>query len=100
VPSTRKTALTLDEAISLPELHFPSWGRIFNYVDAKYSTLGTRGLLFQAFVFLTSSKHKNPHTGWQEPQSDQKNSLYVNKEISSLWSQKYTGRHRVYSMIA
>jgi hypothetical protein len=54
-------------------------------VDPKYSTLGTRRLLFQAFVFLTSSKHTNPHTGWQEPQSDHMNSLHVDKEINSLW---------------
>jgi hypothetical protein len=74
---------------SLPELHLPSCGRIFPYVDAKYSTLGTRGLLFQAFVFLTSSKHTNPH--WLvEPQSDQKNWLHVAKEINSLWPEKYT----------
>jgi hypothetical protein len=40
VPSARETTLTLDEAIFLPELHLPSCGRIFPYVDAKYSTLG------------------------------------------------------------
>jgi hypothetical protein len=73
---------------------------IFPYVDANYGTLGSRGLLFWAFVFLTSSKHRNPHTGWQEPQSDQKSSLHVAKEINSLWSEKYRDTHRVYSMIA
>jgi hypothetical protein len=57
VPSFRKTQLTFDEAISLPELHLPSCGMIIPYVDAKYITLGSRGLLFQGFLFLTSSKH-------------------------------------------
>jgi hypothetical protein len=90
----------LEEAISLPELHLPLSGMIFPYVDAKHSTLGTRGLLFQAFVFLTLSKHTNTHTGWQEPQSDQKNSLHVAKEINSLSSEKYTGTQRLYSLIA
>jgi hypothetical protein len=55
VPSARKIPLTLGEAISLPELHLPSCGRIIPYVDAKYSTLETRELCFQASVFLTSS---------------------------------------------
>jgi hypothetical protein len=85
VPSARKTPLTLNEALSLPELHLPSCGMIVPYVDAKYSTLWTMGLLFQAFVFLTSSKHTNPHTGWQEPQSDQKTCLHVAKKINSIW---------------
>jgi hypothetical protein len=70
VPSARKTPLTLEEAISLPEQHLPSCRMIFPYVNAKYSTMSNRGLLFQAFVLLTSSKHTNPHTGWQKPQSD------------------------------
>jgi hypothetical protein len=39
----RKTPLTLDEAISLSELHLPSCGRVFSYVDAKFNTVGTRG---------------------------------------------------------
>jgi hypothetical protein len=51
--------------------------------DAKYSTLGTKGLCFQASVFLTSSKHKNAHAGCQEPLCDHKNSLHVHKEINS-----------------
>jgi hypothetical protein len=48
VPSAKKNPLTFDEAISLPELYLPSCGSIFPYVDAKYSTLGPRELLFQA----------------------------------------------------
>jgi hypothetical protein len=63
--------------------------------DAKYSTLGTRGLCFQASVFLTPSRHTNKHTGYQEPQTDCKNSLHIDKKINSLWSAKYTGTHRV-----
>jgi hypothetical protein len=52
--------------------------------DAKYSTLGTRGLCFQAYVFLTSSKHADTHHGWQEPHSDLENSIHFDKEIYSL----------------
>jgi hypothetical protein len=37
-------------------------------------------LCFQVYVFLTSSKHKNSHTGWQVPQSDYNNSLHVDKK--------------------
>jgi hypothetical protein len=55
------------------------------YLDAKYSTLGTSGFCFQASVFLNSSKHANPQTGWQGAQSDLMNSLHVDKEIKSLW---------------
>jgi hypothetical protein len=54
-------------------------------VDAKYSTLDTGGLSFQASVYLTSSKHWNPYTGWQDSQSDHMNSLHVVKKINSLW---------------
>jgi hypothetical protein len=59
--------------------------------EEKYSTLTTRGLCFQASVFLTSSKHANAHTGWQEPQSDHKNSLHVDKEI--LFDLRNTPKH-------
>jgi hypothetical protein len=56
---------------------------------------GNQGLLFQASVFLISTKQANAHTGFQEPQSAHMNSLLVNKEITSLWSEKYTGTHRL-----
>jgi hypothetical protein len=52
-------------------------------------------LCFQASVFLTSSKHKNTHIGCQEPPSDHKNSLHVNKEINAHSFEKYTGTNRV-----
>jgi hypothetical protein len=52
-------------------------------------------LCFQASMFLTSSKHANPHTGWQEPQSDHKNSLHIDQEINSLWSKKPNVSHRL-----
>jgi hypothetical protein len=50
-------------------------------VDTKCTTLGTRGLLFQASLFLTSSKHAKTHSGWQEPETDHRNSLNVDKLI-------------------
>jgi hypothetical protein len=56
---------------------------------------GNEGLLFQASVFLISTKYANAHTAWQEPQSDHMNSLPVDKDITSLWSEKYTSTHRL-----
>jgi hypothetical protein len=44
------------------------------------------GCYFQDFVFLTSSKHANPHTVWQETKCDHMIPLHVNKEFNSLWS--------------
>jgi hypothetical protein len=59
VPLARKTLLTLDEAISLPELHLSSCGKLFHYVDAKYSTLVTRDYYYR---LLCSSLHQNTQT--------------------------------------
>jgi hypothetical protein len=42
IKSARKTPLNLDEATSLSELHLPSRGRVFPYLDAKCPTVGTR----------------------------------------------------------
>jgi hypothetical protein len=46
--SARKTPLTLDEATSFSELHLPSCGRRFLYVDPKCHTVRTGGC-FPAF---------------------------------------------------
>ena len=46
---------------------------LFPYVDTKCTILGTRGMLFQASLFLNSSNHKNTHTARQEPETDQRN---------------------------
>jgi hypothetical protein len=73
----------LDEATSFSQLNLPSCRRVFPYVDKKYTT-GKKELLFQASVFLTSTNHANTPTGWQQPQRDHINSLYVHKEINSL----------------
>jgi hypothetical protein len=51
-------------------------------------------MLFQASLFLNSSNHKNTHTGMQEPETDHRNSLNVDKEINSLSSEIYMGSHR------
>jgi hypothetical protein len=37
--------------------------------------------LFQASVFLTSTKHANTQTGWEEPHSDHMNSLMSTKKL-------------------
>jgi hypothetical protein len=88
-PSARKTPFTLDEAISLSEQHLPSPESI-PLCGCKCTTLGTRMLLFQTSVFLTSSKQGNTQTGWQGRETDHKNSLNEDKEIHSLSSEKCT----------
>jgi hypothetical protein len=52
------------------------------------------GTLIQLFVFLSWTKHANTHTGCQEPQGDHMNSLPLDTEITSLWSEKYIGTTR------
>jgi hypothetical protein len=51
----------------------------------KIQHIANMGVVFPGFCVLSSSKHANPHTGWQVPQSDHVNSLHVDKEINSLW---------------
>jgi hypothetical protein len=48
-------------------------------------------LLFQTSQFLTSSKQRNTYTGWQERETDHRNSLNEDKDINSLSSEKCTG---------
>jgi hypothetical protein len=54
-----------------PRTTSPIIGSIFSSLEEKYSSLEIRGLQFQDFVFLTSSKHTYSLWGWQEHQSDQ-----------------------------
>jgi hypothetical protein len=82
LPSPRKTPFTLNEAISLSEQHFHHLS-LFRYVE-NGTTLGITMLLFQASLFLTSSKDRYTHSGWQECESDHRNSLNVDKQINQF----------------
>jgi hypothetical protein len=62
-------------------------------VDAKCTILGTRCLLVQASLFLTSSNHTITHTGSKEPETDHRNSLHFDKENNSFSSEQCTGSH-------
>jgi hypothetical protein len=61
VPSVRKTPLTLDEATSISEQHLPSCGRVFPYVDPKYTTLGKRGCFLGFCVPYFNKPLKRTH---------------------------------------
>jgi hypothetical protein len=63
----------------------------YSLCGSNDATVGIRMLLFQHSVFLTSSKHRNAHSGWQECETDHRNSLNVDKEINhfhmrNMWS--------------
>jgi hypothetical protein len=45
-----------------PRTTSPIMWEVIPLCEEKYSTLGTRGLCFQASVFLTPSKHAQTHT--------------------------------------
>jgi hypothetical protein len=96
VKSARKTPLTWMRP--LPSQYYIShhvWG--YSLVWTQNVTQWEPGLLFHASEFLTSTKHTNAHTGRQKPQGDHMNSLPVDKEITSLWSEKHTGTNTCYS---
>jgi hypothetical protein len=72
---------------------------LFPCVDAKYSTLETRGLNFQASVFLTSSKQSSSLRRWQEHQSDQCIHFMSTKKLIHF-DPRIIEEHTVYSMNA
>jgi hypothetical protein len=59
VLSARNTHLAMQEEIFLAELHLPSCGMIFPYVNGKYNTLGTSGCYSR---LSCSSFHQNTQT--------------------------------------
>ena len=81
LPSARKTPFTLDEATALSEQHLTS-PELIPLCGRNDTTLGIRMLLFQASLFVTSSKDRNAHGGWQERESDYRNSLNAYNAIS------------------
>jgi hypothetical protein len=62
VLSARKTPFTLDEAISLPELHLPSCGSIFPYMMQSIAHWGP-GVMFPGFCVPNFIKTHN-RTHW------------------------------------
>jgi hypothetical protein len=54
-----------------------------------------QGAVILPSVFLTWTEPTNAHTGCQEPSGDHMNSLLLNTDITSLWSEKYTDTHKL-----
>jgi hypothetical protein len=89
---SQETPFILDEATSLSE-HLLS-PEVIPLCGCKEYHTGNHDVVTQVSLFLTSSKHGNVCTGWQEHETDHRNSLNEDKEINSLSSKKCTGSHR------